>query len=272
MELNPSALNDPEFLDEAFDEYWANKTGPITHTGKHCRVMLSLRNLTEEVDDIAAELTSEDPALYLGDTYLQREELLAGYAAQHAILVTIVGKDEVSVFEHTFGGGADMSFHPQKPFSRGTIRISSTNPHPANSPPRLDFRAVTHPLDMKIAILGLKFGRRIMAGNAMSTLGTREIAPGSNITSDEELEELFRTRHINPSNAHPVGTTAMMPRDLGGVVDPRLRVYGVERLRIVDAGVFPLLPTCHTQATTYAVAEKAADLIREDRLDSQQRF
>lgn len=252
-------------MDAAFDEYWENKTGPITHTGKHCRVMLSLGNLTDAVSDIVTELEEEDPTQYLGEVYLASEELMAGYKAQHAILSRIVGSDEVSVFEHTFGGGADMSFHPQKPFSRGTIRIASTDPHPADSPPLIDFRAMTHPLDMKIALLGLKFGRGIMNGEVMSGLGTRDVSPGADITDEAELEQLLRSRAISPSNAHPVGTTAMMPRELGGVVDPTLKVYGVERLRVVDAGVFPLLPTCHTQATTYAVAEKAADLIKEDK-------
>ena len=264
MELNPSLTNDEDFLNEAFEEYWANKTGLITHTGKSCRIMLTLHNITEEADDIIAALEEEDPAMYLSDVYLQSEELLAGYAAQHAIMTSIIGREDVSVFEHTFGGDASISFHPQKPFSRGNIRIQGTDPHPANSPVSIDFRALTHPLDAKISLLGLKFGRTVMGGPEMGTLGMVEVAPGANITDDRELEELLRSRHVNPSNAHPVGTTAMMPHELGGVVDPRLRVYGVERLRVVDAGVMPMLPTCHTQATTYAIAEKAADLIKED--------
>ena len=257
-------MDDPEFQDEAFEEYWANKTGPITHTGKSCRVMLNLHNLTQDADEIIAELEEEDPAEYLSDIYTNSEELKAGYQAQHAIMTKIIKREDVSVFEYTFGGKPDLSFHPQKPFSRGTIRINSTDPHPANSPPLIDFRATTHPFDMKIAILGLRFGRNIMTSEEMSTLGTLEIVPGGNITSDTELEELFRTRYVNPSNAHPVGTTAMMPLELGGVVDSNLRVHGTTGLRVVDAGIMPMLPTCHTQATTYAIAEKAADLIKED--------
>lgn len=267
VELNPSLTNDEEFLEEAFEEYWANKTGPITHTGKSCRVMLTLHNITSEADDIIAALEEEDPAAYLSDIYTQSEELLAGYTAQHAIMTAMLSREDVSVFEHTFGGDASISFHPEKPFSRGTIRIQSTDPHPSDSPVSIDFGALTHPLDLKISLFGLKFGRSVMAGEAMAALGMIEMVPGANITDDGELEELMRSQYVRPSNAHPVGTTAMMPRELGGVVDPRLRVYGVERLRVVDAGVMPLLPTCHTQATTYAIAEKAADLIKEDALD-----
>ncbi|SPO03164.1 uncharacterized protein DNG_05846 [Cephalotrichum gorgonifer] len=263
-ELNPRAMNDPEFLADALEEYWENKTGPITHTGKSCRVMLNLHNLSDQADSIIAGLEGEDPTEHLSVIYTQSEELRAGYKAQHTIMTKMIKRQDVSVFEHTFGGGPDISFHPQKPFSRGTIRITGTDPHPAESPVSIDFRAMTHPLDMKIAILGLKFGRMIMASDKMGTLGALETAPGPDIVGDEELEELFRSRYVNPSNAHPVGTTSMMPRELGGVVDPNLRVYGVKGLRVVDAGTMPMLPTCHTQATTYAIAEKAADLIKEE--------
>ncbi len=63
---------------------------------------------------------------------------------------------------------------------------------------------------------------------------------------------------------HPVGTCAMLPRASGGVVDPRLRVYGVNGLRVIDASVFPKEIAAHLEATVYAVAEKAAVLMKED--------
>lgn len=66
------------------------------------------------------------------------------------------------------------------------------------------------------------------------------------------------------SNYHPAGTCSMGPRESGGVVDGRLRVYGVKALRVVDASVFPLLPRGNIISSVYAVAERAADLIKED--------
>lgn len=102
-----------------------------------------------------------------------------------------------------------------------------------------------------------------MGDDEMGILDMEEVAPGPNITDDWELEKLLRSRYVNPSNAHSVGTTVMMPRELGGVVDPTHRVYGVDRPPVVDAGNMPMLPTCHTQTTTYAIAEKASDLIKE---------
>lgn len=62
---------------------------------------------------------------------------------------------------------------------------------------------------------------------------------------------------------HAAGTTSMMPLDLGGVVDTHLKVYGTKNLRIVDAGIFPLVPAAHLQAPVYAVAEKVCDQIHE---------
>lgn len=78
--------------------------------------------------------------------------------------------------------------------------------------------------------------------------------------TDDEIERVLRGGLAVPHNAHPCGTAAMMPRDLGGIVDTALRVYGVDGLRVVDASVLPLIPAANLQATTYAVAEKAADL------------
>ena len=69
---------------------------------------------------------------------------------------------------------------------------------------------------------------------------------------------------LDRSNFHPVGTAAMMPREIGGVVDERLNVYGTTNVRVVDASVLPFQVCGHLVSTLYAVAERAADLIKAD--------
>ena len=66
------------------------------------------------------------------------------------------------------------------------------------------------------------------------------------------------------TNNHPCGTCAMLPKETNGVVDDRLKVYGVRNLRVVDASIFPMIPRGNIQSSVYAAAEKAADLIKED--------
>ncbi|KAB5571718.1 GMC oxidoreductase-domain-containing protein [Coniochaeta sp. 2T2.1] len=83
---------------------------------------------------------------------------------------------------------------------------------------------------------------------------------------DDGLERAREVvRQIQISVFHVSGSCAMLPRDEGGVVDEELRVYGVRGLRVVDASVFPLEPSGNIQSVVYAVAERAADLIKEAR-------
>ena len=90
-----------------------------------------------------------------------------------------------------------------------------------------------------------------------------ETVPGAQYETDKEIfDASIRAAALDPTYAHSSGACAMTPEDLGGCIDPKLRVYGVDRLRIVDSSILPLIPAAHLQATMYAVAEKAADLIR----------
>ncbi|KAG8168503.1 hypothetical protein KVR01_001252 [Diaporthe batatas] len=261
--LNPNLYDDASFFNASWDEYMANRTGPLTWAFGNNRVVLSLDNLTSDyqalIDDI---LHDNETSRYLDDWYKQHPVLEAGYKLQHQIMARVISEQHGSVMESVFGGAASSAFAVVKPLSRGTVLINSTNPDPILGAPQVNYQALTHPFDMKIAIEGLKVVRKLLSTPSMASLQPVEIVPGANVTTDAQIEDAIRTTLYRPANAHPCCTAAMLPLELGGVVDPQLRVYGVQGLRIVDASILPLIPSAHTQETMYAVGEKAADVIK----------
>ncbi|ETS81086.1 hypothetical protein PFICI_06088 [Pestalotiopsis fici W106-1] len=148
------------------------------------------------------------------------------------------------------------------PFSRGSVHITSADVH---TKPSWDPKYMSHPLDMQVLAQNVEFVERIVSTEPFSAIlkqgGKR--APETVATDFEKAKEIVRSNQI--SVFHVSGSCSMLPREQGGVVDGRLRVYGTSNLRIVDASVFPLEPLGNIQATVYAVAEKAADFIKEDR-------
>jgi choline dehydrogenase len=146
------------------------------------------------------------------------------------------------------------------PTSRGHVRISSPDfqKAPSIAPHYLSTEA-----DRKIAADSLRLTRRIVAQPALQKYAPEEYKPGVQFQSDTELARL--AGDIATTIFHPVGTTAMgRSDDPMAVVDTRLRVRGVAGLRVVDAGIMPLITSGNTNAPTLMVAEKAAQWIAED--------
>lgn len=127
--------------------------------------------------------------------------------------------------------------------------------------PKVDYRAMTNPADGDLFVEFTRFTRHVFTTTSLAQYNPVELVPGANVTDPEDIIAEVRGRMI-PTSFHPVGTSAMMPKNLGGVVDEELMVYGVKGLSVVDAGVMPDLPGAYTQGTVYAIAEKAADLIK----------
>lgn len=127
--------------------------------------------------------------------------------------------------------------------------------------PVIDPRYLSNPLDLYTLVAGFLYARTIRATPALQAISALEVYPGSSVSSEDEAQiEAFVRGGIDTENHH-VGTAAMLPRELGGVVDSELRVYGVEGLRIVDASVMPMIPAAHLQGTVYGIAERAAAFI-----------
>jgi choline dehydrogenase-like flavoprotein len=259
--INPDSMHDPEFYAAAWEEYEVNKTGPFSHAWGNRVVFTSLSDLDPDFEAIAESLDAQEPLDHLPTAYAQNSALVEGFLKQRSILQSQFLNPEAGVVEITYGGAVSVPVALQKPLSRGTIYINSTDPDPS-IPPLVDFNTAANPVDVLLSVRALQKTRAFMSADSVAVLEPLELSPGASIDSDAEIEEALRGSLLSPSFDHPIGTAALMPRELGGVVDTELRVYGVEGLWVVDASIIPLLPAAHTQSTVYAVAEYAAELIK----------
>jgi choline dehydrogenase len=145
--------------------------------------------------------------------------------------------------------------HPRQ---RGTVGLRSADP---DDGPRIVHQLLGNPDDLRTLIAACRRARDIAASDALRPYVTGELMPGPQVQSDEEWIEYFRTYAYR--GEHPSGT-CRMGTDKLSVVDPRLKVHGLDGLRVVDASVMPTVTTGHTNAPTIMIAERAADLIRSD--------
>jgi choline dehydrogenase len=144
------------------------------------------------------------------------------------------------------------------PRARGTVTLRSGDPH---DKPRILHKLLADPADVRDLIEVCRRVREIMAKPAMQPYLLDEMMPGPAVETDAEWEQFLRS--FAWRGEHPIGTCRMGIDDQA-VVDPQLRVRGVERLRVVDASIMPTLITGHTNAPTVMIAERAADLIRAE--------
>jgi choline dehydrogenase-like flavoprotein len=142
-----------------------------------------------------------------------------------------------------------------RPKSHGSVTLNSADPL---TPPRIDPRFYDHPDDLEVMVKGFKITRRIMDAEPLSKWRTAEMYSES-VRSDDDIRGILRNR--SDTVYHPVGT-ARMGSDGGAVVDPKLRVVGVEGLRVADASIMPTLIGGNTNAPSIMIGEKAADMIR----------
>ncbi len=173
------------------------------------------------------------------------------------IFLSTVSAEERGAKPHRFSGFT-LNFYPLRPTSRGTVRIRSKDPTAA---PALLFNYLSTGYDRALMIEGTKLTRRLTATRAFAPYVLAEYQPGPDVRTDAEILACLRGNAT--TGFHPVGT-CRMGRAANAVVDPRLRVRGVERLRVVDASVMPTLVSGNTNAATIMIAEKAADMIRDD--------
>jgi choline dehydrogenase len=145
-----------------------------------------------------------------------------------------------------------------RPSSRGWLRIKSPDPFAA---PEIKVNYLATAEDRKVAVDGMRFTRRIMAAAALAKYSPQEWKPGPAAESAEALVKA--AGDLGTTIFHPVSTCRMGSDELA-VVDDRLRVHGIEGLRVVDASIMPRITSGNTNAPTYMIAEKGAQMILED--------
>jgi choline dehydrogenase len=148
-----------------------------------------------------------------------------------------------------------------RPTSRGHVRIRSADPraHPA-----IMLNYLSTPEDRKIAAESLRLARKVAAQPALARYQPAEFKPGIEFQSDDELARA--AGDVGTTIFHPVGTCRMgVASDRMAVVDSRLRVIGLERLRVVDASIMPTITSGNTNSPTVMIAERGAEMIRADR-------
>jgi len=152
-----------------------------------------------------------------------------------------------------------LSVSPCRPTSRGHLEIASADPTVA---PRIHAGGLATAEDLRDLLAGAHLLRRLAATPALAAVIAVELAPGPAVQSDAELSEDIRRRASTVF--HPCGTCRMGPDPREAVVDARLRVHGVEGLRVADAAIFPAITSGNTNAPAIMVGERGAELILED--------
>jgi len=155
-----------------------------------------------------------------------------------------------------------MSVCNLQPTSRGTVRLKNRDPSAA---PAIKPNYLSTEEDKKVAVDSIRVARKIARQPALAKYRPEEILPGPKVRDDDEAALARAAGDIGTTIFHPVGTAKMgLPSDVSAVVDERLRVIGIEGLRLVDASVMPTITSGNTNSPTVMIAEKGAAMIRED--------
>ncbi|KAF5389347.1 hypothetical protein D9757_004364 [Collybiopsis confluens] len=240
-------INDPEYQMAAFVEYQQTESGPFS---------------SNNADYVAWEKIPHDLRQTFPATVLENLEyfppdwpeieyvVCPGYIGDF----TAPGQKQPNIGNYASIGAAVVS-----PLSRGSITIASAD---TNDLPIVDPNFLAHPSDRALIVAGYKRVRQLFASSVVKEIVIGdEFYPGLQYATDEEVYEQIK-QSLMPV-WHAAGTCKMgRPDDPKAVIDTQARVLGVQRLRVVDASSFPLLPPGHPQSVIYALAEKIAEDIK----------
>ena len=266
--------HDPEVAEAARKLYQTNLSGPMTRTStSYCYLPFSLTIPSQALQDIATRMKNleglpSEQASILNRRLGPNSEETVG---QIEYVLWLAASSPTFQPEPPSSGKryASLSMILQYPLTRGSIH---TRPRSSSAGeddrPIIDLQYYSGPgglIDLEVTAHCVRYGEKIAQTEPLSKILLKQVSPDPETTSsDVDLQKWVQDN--TGTCWHPIGTCAMGGKKgiEGGVVDERLRVYGVKGLRVVDASVFPLQISAHLQATVYAVAEKAADMVKED--------
>lgn len=273
-------MRDPAVINQLMQQYQSKKSGPLAHGVGHSFAYIPLTNSIEPAfseSEMQDMLDRHLPKERCGkkDLFQSKEEdfvrsiLSDPSEASSTICICSVqvdtrrAADTKDMFTiHRPENYLTIIPHLAHPLSHGSIHISSTDPnvHPIIKP-----NFCGHPLDVEVMARHMMQVEHLARTAPMSDLlkkGGKRIPEDMDAHTLDNAIELVKA--VGTSNAHPAGTCAMKPREMGGVVDARLKVYGTKNLRVCDASIFPLMVRGNIQSGVYAVAEKGSDILKED--------
>ncbi|TFK68099.1 alcohol oxidase [Pluteus cervinus] len=254
--------NDPTFMDQQQQQYDTNHTGWFSTTDSALAFLplQSLPSIGATVSSFVSAYQTSSPANALQQV---QYEVLGNWLASgevpqiEQLLVSkgFVTQQGLSYFSVLSG--------IQHPFSRGSIHINTTDPLAA---PAIDPNHFSDDFDLEVLARSVEVAvTSLTQTKELSPLIVGQVLPPPDMMSIDALKKYAKASF--GSGSHLIGTCAMASRDLDGVVDNNLKVYGTSNLRVVDASIMPLHISAHLQATIYAIGEKVRDaLIRITRL------
>lgn len=276
--LDSILRQEPEPFKVAFEQYKINKNGPLCSAGVTLYAYKPviefsaghgvgvLRKLLEKYSPDPMNLAYPAEQLFYEYTRSVLEDPKEGSASVFATRV-----------QHSFGNttsakGLVGDLLPENyfslvsfllyPLSRGNVHIASRDPAVK---PVINPNYLAHPLDREIFARHLQDLEKIAATQPLVSIlkpGGKRNSPKARVKDLKKAKEYLSLSVI--SGWHLTGTCTMMPQDKGGVVNARLLTYGTKNLRIVDASIMPIVPGGNPQTSVYAIAERAADFIKED--------
>lgn len=261
---DPLMRQEPEALAQAQKLYTEHKAGPFTIGGMQSHAFMPTPDATGLFDMLPGPQRPEDSEFYeIVRSILENPDgssagwfMFLAQANLHEGGKSFVG---TQLLPENF---ASLGCAQSHPFSRGATHISSSD---IDAVPNIDPRYFSHPADLEIMARHVKALDTVLRPSAQLAPffkpgGKRNHPDAFNVGDLEGAKKYV----LDTATAayHACGSAAMLPREKGGVVDSKLVVYGTENLRIVDASIFPLIPRGNILSSVYAVAEKAADIIK----------